>query len=120
MKNELEAKERPINPGNKPFERGEFLRYKSTTFSYHTGSEFIKIKCVFCSGSNHNPNRCVKVTNPSARKQIIFQQYLCYICMNPKYKNSNCDGNYVFKKYSGSHHISICQQGNLVRIYWRN
>ena len=111
LKNELEAKERSVSPGDK--QRGEFSRYRSTTSSFHTGSEFIKSNCVFCSGNNRNSNRCAKVTDPSARKQIIFQKNLCYICMSPKHKASKCTANYICKKCNGRHHVSICQKGNL-------
>ena len=68
LKNELEAKERSVSLGDKHFERSEFSRYRSTTSSLHTGSEFIKGNCVFCCVNNHNSNQCAKVTNPSARK----------------------------------------------------
>ena len=45
LKNELEAKERSVSPWDKHFERSEFSRYRSTTSSFHTGSEFIKSNC---------------------------------------------------------------------------
>ena len=113
LKNELEAKERSVSPGDKHFEMSEFSRYRSTTSSFHTGSEFIKSNCVFCSGNNHNSDRCAKVTDPSARKQIIFQKNLCYICMSPKHKTSKCNPNYICKKCNGRHYVSICQKGSL-------
>ena len=113
VKNELEAKERSVSPGDKHFERSEFSRCSSTTASLHTGSEFIKGNCVFCSGNNHNSNRSAKVKGLSARKQIIFQKNLCHICMSPKHEVSKCNANYICKKYNGRHHISICQKGNL-------
>ena len=113
LKNELEAKERSVSPGDKHFEMSEFSRYRSTTSSFHTGSEFIKGNCVFCRGNNHNSNRCAKATDPSARKQIIFQKNLCYICMSPKHKTSKCNANYICKKCNGRHHVSICQKGSL-------
>ena len=113
MKNELKAKERSVNPEDKHFEMSKFSRYRSTTSSFHTGSEFIKGNCVFCSGNNHNSNRCAKVTDPSVRKQIIFQKNLCYICMSPKHKASKGNANYICKRCNGRHHISICQKGNL-------
>ena len=108
----MEGKERSVSPGDKHFDRGEFSKYSSTTSSFHTGSKFIKSNCVFCSGNNHNFNRCTQVTDPSARKQI-FQKNLCYICMNPKHKASKCNANYICKKCNGRHHILICQKVNL-------
>ena len=113
LKNGLEAKERSVSSGDTHFERGEFCRYRSTTSPFHSGSEFIKGNCIFCSGINRNSNRCAKVTDPSARKQIIFQKSLCYICMSPKHKASKCNASYICKKCNGHHHISICQKGNL-------
>ena len=98
LKNELEATERSVSHGDKHFEMSEFSRYRSTTSSFHTGSGFIKGNCVFCSGNNHNFNRCAKVIDPSARKQIIFQKNLCYIYMSPKHKTSKCNANYICKK----------------------
>ena len=98
LKNELEAKERSVSPKDKHFEMSEFSRYMSTTSSFHTGSEFIKGNWDFCSGNNHNFNRCAKVTDPSARKQIIFQKKLCYIYMSPKHKALKCIVNYICKK----------------------
>ena len=35
MKNELEAKERSVNPGDKHFEKSEFSRNKSATSEFH-------------------------------------------------------------------------------------
>ena len=40
LKNGLEGKERSVSSGDKHFEF-EFSRYRSTTSSLHTGSEFI-------------------------------------------------------------------------------
>ena len=113
MKNELEAKERSVNPGDKHFEKGECSKYRSTTSSFHTGRKFIKGNCAFCSSKNHNSNRCAKVTDPSARNQIIIQKNLCYICISPKHKSSKCDANYICKKCNGRHRISVSQKGNL-------
>ena len=112
LKNELEAKERSVNPGDKHFKRGEFARYKSTT-SVHISSELIKSNCVFCSSNSHNSNRCAKVTGPSTRKQIIFQKNLSYICMSSKHKAWKCNANYICKKCNCRHYSSICQKGNL-------
>ena len=113
LKNELEAKERSVSSGHKHFERSKFSRYRSTTSSFHTGSESIKGNCVFCGGNNHNSNRSMKVTDPSARKQVIFQKSLCYICMSLKHKASKCNASHICKRCNGRQHISICQQGNL-------
>ena len=90
-----------------------FLDTGALLREFHTGREFINGFCVFCSGHNHNSNRCAKVTDPSARKQIIFQKNLCYICMSPKHKASKCNANYICRKCNGRHHISICQKGSL-------
>ena len=43
-----------------------------------------------------------------ARKQIMFQKNLCYICMSPRHK-----ADYIWKMCNGSHHILICQKGLL-------
>ena len=87
LKNKLEVKEGSVSPRDK--QRAEFSRYRSTTSSFHTGSEFIKSNSVFCSANNHNSNRCAKVTDPSARKQIVFQKNLYYICICLKHKALN-------------------------------
>ena len=111
----MEAKERLVSPGDKHFERGEFSKYRKehATSSFHTGSEFIKGNCVFCGFNNHNSNQCAKVTDPSSRKQIVFQKNICYICMSPNHKASKCNTNYICKKCNGRHHISIWQNCNL-------
>ena len=51
FKNELEAKKRSVNPGDKHFEKGEFSRYRSTTSSFHTGRNLLKAIVLFVVAS---------------------------------------------------------------------
>ena len=76
-------------------------------------ANLLKATVFFCGGNNHNSNRSMKVTDPSARKQVIFQKSLCYICMSLKHKASKCNASHICKRCNGRQHISICQQGNL-------
>ena len=101
-------------PEKKRFERGELSRYRSATSSFHTGSKFIKGNCVFCGGNNHNSSRYAKVTDPSARKQVIFQKNLCYICVSQKHEASKCNANCICKMCNGRHHIQKQSSGDIL------
>ena len=47
LKNELEAKKRSVNTGDKHFEKGECSKYRSTTSSFHTGRNLLKATVLF-------------------------------------------------------------------------
>ena len=45
-----------------------------------------KKPCVFCGLLNHKSIKCLKVSNPAARKEICKKSTLCFICFD---KNHN-------------------------------
>ena len=52
--------------------------------------------------------RCSKVTNRKIRKDLIFKNRLCFICLDNSHIASKCTSNYTCKKCEGRHNISIC------------
>ena len=44
----------------------------------------------------------------AARKQILRQKGLCFICFNSEHLAKMCKSSYKCRKCNGKHHISIC------------
>ena len=64
-------------------------------------------KNVFCD-KNHSTSRCIKITDPRARKPFLSSNGHCFICFGNFHATSSCKQNCKCKKCNGRHHISIC------------
>ena len=64
--------------------------------------------CVFCNKTNHSPHKCRIVSKPQARKNIVMQKKLCFLCLKANHSAKNCDKNFTCFKYKGKHHVGIC------------
>ena len=99
---------------------------KGMSFSIETSSEFepekrdrnyptsaflnssLERKCLFCNLNNHPASKCLKVTNMAARKQILRQKGMCFICFNSDHFAKIFNSSYKCRKCNGKHRISIC------------
>ena len=106
LKREVEAKERSFSIGtSSEFEPEKRDRHYTTSAFLNSSLER---KCPFCNLNNHPASKCLKVTNMAARKQILRQKGLCFICFNSEHLAKMCKSSYKCRKYNGKHHISIC------------
>ena len=55
-------------------------------------------KCPFCNLSNHPASKCLKVTNMAARKQVLRQKRMCFICFNSDHLAKMCKSSYKCRK----------------------
>ena len=51
---------------------------------------------------------CTKVNDPNIRKNFIFKNRLCLICLDNSHIASKCTSNYSCKKCESRHNIFIC------------
>lgn len=115
LKTEINAKELSVcvgtsnsietNKDNFSFENKNF----TTSALYVSNKNNYKRKsCDFCNLKNHVTSRCLKVTEPGARKRILRQKGLCFVCFSNEHLANSCESNYICRKCNGRHHISIC------------
>ena len=91
LKGDLEAKERSISVGSTYSETSP-NRYSSSAL--YSGFKSFSKKCVFCD-ENHYANRCVKITDPHARKRFLSSNGHCFICFEKSHLASSRKQNYV-------------------------
>ena len=87
LKGNLEAKERSISVGSTYSETSP-NRYPSSAL--YSGFKSFSKKFVFCD-ENHYPNRCVKITDPQARKRFLTSNGHCFICFAKSHVASSCN-----------------------------
>ena len=65
------------------------------------------MSCVFC-GSEHSSNRCLLISETSARKKLIKQKGLYFMCLKAGHLANTCSEKYSCQKCHGRHNIAIC------------
>ncbi|XP_061173695.1 uncharacterized protein LOC133182864 [Saccostrea echinata] len=63
--------------------------------------------CIYCCTENHFPGDCKKVTDVSARFDILKRKKLCFNCLG-NHHASDCKSRNRCKKCQKKHHTSIC------------
>ena len=111
LKTEIQAKERSvsvtaINSNEKDSKKNEINKF-TTSALFSQNSKF-KGTCEFCNLKNHTSSKCLKITEPFARKNIVRQKGLCFICFSNEHLATSCKSNYICRKCNGRHHIIIC------------
>ena len=71
-----------------------------------------KKQCVFCNLKNHKSYKCLRVTEPPARKEILKQNKNCFIYFGFRHVAKYCNWDYKCKKCNGQHNVSICTISN--------
>ena len=89
------------------YSASKLSNYQASSRTSASGSRNNNKSCLFCQG-NHPLFRCTKVTDPKIRKDLIFKNRLCFICLDNSHIASKCTSNYTCKKCEGRHNISIC------------
>ena len=67
-----------------------------------------KSRCACCSGEDHSPSHCPKVTNINTRKYVLRKFSICFVYWKAGYSVKNCSSEYLCHKCNQRHHISIC------------
>lgn len=86
LKTEIQAKELSVSvsAGNyeKDLKKNDNKFTTSALFSQNRSLSKNKGTCEFCNLKNHTSSKCLKITEPLARKNIVRQKGLCFICFS--------------------------------------
>ena len=116
LKKEVEAKERSFAVGMS-FDLDDDIKNSSDVFSssaLYSQNKYSSRKpkvqhCVFCDKNNRSSNRCFKITDMEARKDLVKQKKLCFVCLEKGHAAYSCTlKNYSCKKCHRKHNIAIC------------
>ena len=109
LQKEIEAKERcfPIGASFNSFENSvkNDNEFSSAALFIQNSRENC---CVFCNKRNHSSVKCLKITDPKARKAIIKEKHLCFLCLKNDHTANSCKIKYSCHKCGGKHNIAIC------------
>ena len=97
LKRELEAKERSSSVGatfsekrKQTFDNEVFTTSALFNQGLNSNHKRERRACVFCGLSNHKSRKYLKVTNPSARKEICKKSKNCFICFKIGHNANSC------------------------------
>ena len=99
---EVEAKERSLAVGASFSDnlKHDFYNRDFSSSSPHSQQKtFHKSRCAFCDRDNHFSNKCLKVTNPKSRKELVKQKRLCFVCLQKGHSAASYKKHYSCKKY---------------------
>ena len=82
------------------YSASKLSNYQASSRNPASGSRNNK-SCLFYQG-NHPLFRCTKVSDPKIRKDLIFKNRLCFICLDNSHIASKCTSNYKVR-----HNVSI-------------
>ena len=113
LKLEIEAKERSLLVSTSFVDKQENkFSYEKFSLSalYANHKSFVKstktTSCVFC-GSKYSSNRSLLISETSARKKLIKQKRVCFVCLKEGHLANTCSEKYSCRKYHGRHSIAI-------------
>ena len=75
---------------------------------FSQGKSFSKHRCVFCNKNKHTSNKCLKTSEPIARKEIAKQKPLWFLCLEKGHLAVSCKLRYSCNKCIGKRNIAIC------------
>ena len=99
LRKEVEAKERSFAIGacfNDCNENDEKFNFSSSAL-FSQSKYFSRHRCVFCNKYNHTSSKCLKTSEPIARKEIAKQKCLWFLCLAKGHSAVSCE-----LKYSGT------------------
>ena len=102
---ELMARERSVNPSQRPARRQERGR-QSTLFA---GTQ--EPKCCYCD-LQHSSSNCTSVGSISERKHLLRSNGRCYNCLRKGHLVRACRSQSKCQNCRGKHHTSICEKSN--------
>lgn len=105
----------------KNFKNTKFQKNEQTLIGENSESKNQKIQntdgksrlpCVFCSGTNHTSNRCLKYKNKDMRIKRLFELKKCMKCFKEGHISKNCTQKIECKKCKGPHFVAVCAKIN--------
>ena len=113
LKNEIQAKERSLSvatffdlsdnncSGDQSFSKEDYNLSALVKTSYKQS----KKQCTFYNLKNHKSYKCLRVTEPAARKEILTQNKNCFIRFEFGHVTKNYNWEYKYKKRNGKHNV---------------
>ena len=80
----------------------------STSASQQNSKKIDKKPCVFCAKNSYDWNRCLKISEPSARKLFVKNNKLCFLCLKTRTSVKPYSLAYFCHKCKVNHNIAIC------------
>ena len=103
LKLELEAREKvALTDSN-------IAETNSSSFLVNNAKKKIQFSCIFCGMSNHKSYQCQNISKPAARKDFLFKERRCFLCLKKGHQVINCNSTKSCFKCKEKHHSSICQ-----------
>lgn len=79
----------------------------STSASQQSSKKITKKPCICCAKNSHDSNRCLKISEPSARKLFVKKNKLCFLCLKTRTSVKPYSLAYFCHKCKGNHNIAI-------------
>ena len=125
FKSELEAREKISSNSSsylqeQPYSGSALFASAKNSSSNHTqnnrnrnnnrneSSRSKNFSCIFCGRDNHLSKNCSIVSKPEARKEILFKERRCFICMKRGHVSAKCQNKLKCYKCEGRHHVAVC------------
>lgn len=110
MQRELRARETCVSDqqdaGKSEFYTGSGLHVNQNKRQHQTSH---KLSCTFCHG-NHWSDKCGVVSDPTARKEHLRKNRLCFLCLRRGHDSRDCKKTKTCFYCKGFHNSSICLQ----------
>ena len=78
----------------------------STSASQQSSKKITKKPCIFCAEDSHDSNRCLKISEPSARKLFVKKNKLCFLCLKTRTSVKPYSFAYFCHKCKGNHNVT--------------
>lgn len=65
--------------------------------------------CIFC-GKEHQPETCMKISQPTARSSFLMKQGRCFNCLKKHHLSRECRSKDRCQHCRGKHHTAVCRQ----------
>ena len=76
--------------------------------SFSQSKNFSKHRYVFSSKNNYTFNKCLKISEPIARKEIDEQKRFCFLCLEKGHSAVSCKLKYSCNKCGSKRNVPIC------------
>ena len=86
-----------LSGGDQSFSKGDYNLSALVKTSYKQS----KKQCIFCNLKNHKSYKCLRVTEPAARKEMLKQNKNCFIRFEFGHVTKNDNWEYKYKKRNG-------------------
>ena len=69
-----------------------------------------------CNLFDHSPRRCLKISNPKIKGNILKRSGRCFVTFETGYWVQKCSSDYKYHKCQGKHKISICLKNERTNV----